>query len=149
MRWRPRLDIFALLQPVFEVSQRRLTFVALYESPDVRQLGRTHGLRWTSTKVDTFTLLSEAFQWKYYMQKMLDFSSKTPILSKAWDICNLIILLSEMLKFSNFVICEEQEIFCERKYWIFKNILVVKLKISKLIIYSTRVCQSCQGTLVV
>jgi len=50
------------------------------------------------------------------MQKMLDFNSKTPILSKAWDICNLIILLSEMLKFSNFVICEEQEIFCERKY---------------------------------
>jgi hypothetical protein len=45
MRSGPGLDIFALLQWVFEVSQRRLTFVALYESPDVRQLGRTHGPR--------------------------------------------------------------------------------------------------------
>jgi hypothetical protein len=45
MRPGPGLDIFALLHPVFGVSQRRLTFVALYESPDVRQLGSTHGPR--------------------------------------------------------------------------------------------------------
>jgi hypothetical protein len=43
MRSGPGLDIFAILQLVFEVSHRRLTFVALYESPDVPQLGRTPG----------------------------------------------------------------------------------------------------------
>jgi hypothetical protein len=58
----PGLDIFALLHPVLEVSQRRLTFVALYESPDVRQLGRTHGPRSTSTQVGTFPFLSKASQ---------------------------------------------------------------------------------------
>jgi hypothetical protein len=34
----------------------------------------------------------------------------------------------------------------EGKYWIFRNILVLELKISKLINYSTNMCwRSCQG----
>ncbi len=54
----------------------------------------------------------------------------------------LITLLSEMLKISKIVICKEQN-FGEGKYWIVKNTLLIKMKISKLVIYSTYMCQSC------
>jgi excinuclease UvrABC ATPase subunit len=36
--------------------------------------------------------------------------------------------------------------FYEGKCWIFRNTLFVKLKVSKQINYSTKMCQSCQGT---
>jgi hypothetical protein len=38
---------------------------------------------------------------------------------------------------------------CEGKYWIFKNILFVKIKISKLFNYLTNTWKSCQGTTIV
>jgi hypothetical protein len=56
----------------------------------------------------------------------------------------LIILFSELLIF--FLIQIKK--ICEGKYWIFKNNLFFKIKISKLINYSTNMCWTCQGTMV-
>ncbi len=52
----------------------------------------------------------------------------------------LIILFSEKLKFSNLF-----EKFFEGNYWIFKNILLVEMKIFKLINYSKKLCQNLPG----
>jgi hypothetical protein len=50
----------------------------------------------------------------------------------------LIILFLEMLKFWKFF----QIIFFEKNYWIFKNILFIKMVVSKLINYLKNICQS-------
>jgi hypothetical protein len=54
-----------------------------------------------------------------------------------WLIYTLIILFSEMLKFSKFFFFQATMI-CEGKYEIFKNILFVKINISRLINYLTK-----------
>jgi hypothetical protein len=51
-----------------------------------------------------------------------------------WPNSTLIILFSEMLKFSKFIF-PNQYIYCERKYLIFKNISFVETNVSKLINY--------------
>ncbi len=53
----------------------------------------------------------------------------------------LIILFSEMLKFSN------NKTF-SRKIYSFQNILFIEMEISKLLNHSTNMCRSCQGTMV-
>ncbi len=58
----------------------------------------------------------------------------------------LIILFSEMLKFSNFNFQESK--LCQGKYRILQNILFFEMEISKLINHSTNMCTSCQGTMV-
>jgi hypothetical protein len=66
----------------------------------------------------------------------------------------LILLFSEMLKFSNLFcsnnqnLCEAKWNLCEGKCWILENILFVSRKISKLINNLTYMCWSCQGTAV-
>jgi hypothetical protein len=55
----------------------------------------------------------------------------------------LIILFSKVLKFSIFVIYNNNKTrFCDENYWIFKNILFVEWKFSNLFIYLTDMCQS-------
>jgi hypothetical protein len=36
-----------------------------------------------------------------------------------------------------------------KKYWILKNVSFVEMKISKLINYSTNMCQNCQGIILI
>jgi hypothetical protein len=43
----------------------------------------------------------------------------------------------------------QRKINCEMKFFFLKNILFVEVKISKLMNYSTNICQSCKGTRVI
>jgi hypothetical protein len=90
-----------------------------------------------------FTLESTSKRWMWHRFTLCClWVFKLPSYLGSFDTHYIIFRNVEILRIFFFQITK----ICEEKYWVFKNILFVKMKILKVINYSTAMCWSCKGT---